>query len=278
MLIRCKYTVAVTIALMTSAVAVGQPCPRVDRDIGQPGASGPVRALVLHDDGSGEALFVGGSFSSIGGISASKIGKFDGEHWSQLGYRFNSWVGTLASYNGDLYAGGNFIVAPGLVPALHIAKWNGSEWSSVGPPGTGFSRLLGGSSVSVNGMAVHNDGSGESLFVGGDFDYVAGIETGGIAKWDGESWSRVGTGMRWDYVVCLAEYDDGSGLELFVCGVSSAKYTFAKWDGADWTPLDAPDGITTSMAGPRRRVRSRNFHWRCLPLHQFWADTFGPYR
>ena len=92
-----RYLLTALVVLPLACTANAQPCPRIVRDIGQPGAGGPVMAFILHDDGSGEALFVGGELNGqIGGISADGVGKFDGERWSSLGFGFNSWVGTLA--------------------------------------------------------------------------------------------------------------------------------------------------------------------------------------
>jgi hypothetical protein len=45
---------------------------------GEPGVNGIVNALVVHDDGSGPALFVGGDFSSACGTAASHVAKWDG--------------------------------------------------------------------------------------------------------------------------------------------------------------------------------------------------------
>ena len=40
-----------------------------------------VRALAVHDDGSGEALYAGGFFSSADGVTVGRIARWDGAAW-----------------------------------------------------------------------------------------------------------------------------------------------------------------------------------------------------
>ena len=44
-----------------------------------------VYALAAHDDGRGEALFVGGGFINVAGQSRPYIARWDGAGWSELG-------------------------------------------------------------------------------------------------------------------------------------------------------------------------------------------------
>jgi hypothetical protein len=76
-------------------------------------------------------LYVGGKFTTAGGVSASNIAKWNGTAWSALGSGItgsntgsNSQVTSMAVYNGELYVGGDFTTAGG-VSANYIAKWNG---------------------------------------------------------------------------------------------------------------------------------------------------------
>ncbi len=54
-----------------------------------------------------------------------------------------------------------------------------------------------------------NSGSGPALYAGGEFTAAGGVSANRIAKWDGESWSALGTGMNW-FVRTLTVFDDGS--------------------------------------------------------------------
>ena len=76
------------------------------------GINGDVFTMTSFDDGSGPALFIGGSFSLAGTVPANNVVKWDGLAWSALGGGFDGQVTAMAVYddgNGPaLYAGGNF--------------------------------------------------------------------------------------------------------------------------------------------------------------------------
>ncbi len=53
-----------------------------------------VRSLAVHDDGSGEKLFVGGDFANLGdgATSVNYIGAYDGAAWSTLPFQSGNGV------------------------------------------------------------------------------------------------------------------------------------------------------------------------------------------
>lgn len=214
---------------------------------GGPDMSSFVYSMTVFDDGSGNgpALYAGGSFTVAGGISASYIAKWDGVTWSPLGEGIDGQgrsVRALTVFDDGkgggpaLYAGGQFTSAGG-ESANNIAKWDGSSWS---PLGSGMNHV-------VWDMTVFDDGSGSGpvLYAGGIFWTAGGVEANRIAKWDGSTWSPVGSGMDWP-VSALAVFDDGSGdgLALYAggqfttAGGATANHV-AKWDGSSWSPLGA---------------------------------------
>jgi len=102
------------------------------------GTNGPVEALAVFDNGSGPALYAGGSFTTAGGAAGNHIAKWNGSSWSALGSGMsgmNSSVWALTVFNDGsgpaLYAGGYFGTAGG-VAANDIAQWNGSSWFALG--------------------------------------------------------------------------------------------------------------------------------------------------
>jgi trimeric autotransporter adhesin len=137
-----------------------------------------------------------------------------------------------------LYLGGDFTQVGG-TRVSHLARWDGIHWSSVG----------GGVDGTVYALFAFDDGSGPALYVGGQFAN-AGRSTpaAGIAKWNGASWSALGSGVSGGgffagtLVGALTSFDDGSGLALYVGGVFDhaggiAANNIAKWNGTSWSPL-----------------------------------------
>src|SRR5439155_26191959 len=125
----------------------------------------PVYAIAV----IGGELYVGGNFTSAGGVNATNIAKWDGNSWSPLSTGVTRSDGTsadvfaLAVSGSDLYAGGRFTMAGGL-DATNIAKWDGHAWSALGP-GVGVAAF-----DRVSALAV----SGSDVYAGGDFSTVGG--------------------------------------------------------------------------------------------------------
>jgi hypothetical protein len=108
-------------------------------------------------------------------------------------------------------------------------------WSATfgGQPGLGASTAF--------ALAAFDDGSGPALVAGGDFTSAGGVSANRIAKWNGASWSALGSGMN-DTVEALAVFDDGSGPALYAGGLfttagGTAANRIAKWNGASWSAL-----------------------------------------
>ena len=236
--------------------AGGNPASRIARWDGASwsplgsGVNSRVDALEVFDDGSGPALYAGGWFTQAGGQAAMNIARWDGASWSPLGSGLGSgmsdWVYALTVFDDGsgpaLYAGGRFNTAGGQT-AWSIARWNGSTWSQLG---SGF----GGSALTaVQALAVFNDGSGPALYAGGIFTTAGGSPANRIARWDGASWSPLGTGMD-DWVYALTVFDDGSGPALYAGGSfrtagGQAANHVARWKGSAWSRLGS--GVSSSV-------------------------------
>ena len=115
------------------------------------GANNTITAVVV--DGAGN-LYAGGTFTTIGGVTANRVAKWNGTIWTPLGNGTNGNVSTLAlDPSGNLYVGGAFTTA-GDVTANRIAMWNGSSWSDLG----------GGMDNTVSTLAFDRSGN---LYAGG---------------------------------------------------------------------------------------------------------------
>ncbi len=230
--------------------AGGRPAPRIARwdgsswsRLGSTGVNDTIAALTVFDDGTSTALYAGGDFSRAGDQTADGIAKWDGSSWSPLGsgVSVNGFlpgpVYALTVFDDGtghaLYVGGGFTRAGGQM-ALSIAKWNGSSWS---PLGSGVS----GAASSVRALTVFDDGTGPALYAGGWFSSAGGQPASSIAKWDGSSWSPLGSGIS-GQVIALTVFDDGTGPALYAGGWFTAAggqpaRNIAKWDGSSWSPL-----------------------------------------
>jgi hypothetical protein len=209
------------------------------------GASSANRVLTIA--GRGSEVFVGGTFTNVGGINVSNIARWNGAAWSNLGLGFDSTVGALATTPSAVYAGGGFtnvIDPPSTITVNHIAMWNGSHWSNLG---SGVNP-----SGSVNAIAT----SGNNVYIGGSFTNAGGVAANRIAVWNGASWASLGTGT--------ANGLDGTVLAIavsnnnvyvggtFVNAGTSAVRGIAKWDGSAWSGLGS--GATGSGAGEVRAL------------------------
>ena len=199
-----------------------------------------VDALGTFDLGQGPRLYVGGLFTTAGGIAASKIAAWDGTSWSALGEGVHGSVSAMAVFNDGsgpaLFTSGTYSLHGSSISS-HLERWNGSTWSVVD----------GEFDERVWALSVFDDGTGPALYAGGGFTHVGSASANGIAKWNGSSWSPLANGISGSLngfppqVFALATYDDGSGSALFVGGLFQRAnglqaHSIAKWNGS-WSTL-----------------------------------------
>jgi len=211
---------------------------------------GDVLALAV----SGGDLYVGGRFVNVAGIpEADHVAKWNGSAWSALGSNgsgygaINGYVYALAVSGNDLYVGGLFERAAGIPGADGIARWNGSAWSALGSNGAenGY--------FHVYAIAV----SGSDVYAGGYFNDLAGIATADyIAKWNGTSWSALGSNGSGDGALKAPVYALAvSGPNLYVGGGfnnaagNPLADRIAKWSGNTWSALGSNGSGNGALSG-----------------------------
>ena len=126
---------------------------------GMPGTDNAVRAVAVDSSGN---VYVGGDFTFIGTVLASRIAKWNGSVWSALGSGLSgNIVRALAVSGTDLYVGGSFSTAGGVM-ASNIAKWNGSVWSALGAGMNGgvYSLAFSGTDLYAGGILLHGGWGG----------------------------------------------------------------------------------------------------------------------
>jgi uncharacterized delta-60 repeat protein len=193
----------------------------------------------------GPTLCVGGDFSTdTASLKASKLAKWNGTSWSTFGTGPSIEVSAVAVSGTDLYVGGYFKYLNG-VYANSVAKWNGSTWSGLGggvtysTPGTQTGR--------VYALTV----SGTDLYVGGFFTEAGGnYGYGGVARWNGTSWSYAGGVSLINYQRVNAIAVIGSDVYIggdFTTTGSVTVNGIAKWNGTAMSALGSGVGGSTPV-------------------------------
>ncbi len=191
---------------------------------------GAVNALAVYDRATpatdpASQLYVGGAFTSAGGVAAQGIARWNGTAWNKLlatndgvsGGAINAMAVFDADGTGplpaELYVGGGFTNASSLplAPVNGITRFNGSTWTPLGiAPNSGVS----GQGARINAMVVFDaDGpegpANATLVVGGSFTNASTlVNVNNIAQWTGTVWQPFGSGTG-----------PGTGNEVFALAV-----------------------------------------------------------
>jgi trimeric autotransporter adhesin len=214
---------------------------------------GPVFEAVAAPNGD---LYIGGNFTSVGGVQANRIARWDGTAWHALGGGIPAGTVYAIAFNGsDMYVGGSFKGA-GDIKATNIARWDGTAWHSLGD----ITRE--GLDSTVLAIAVHNG----NLIVGGNFTYslnsdllnYLALYTPADSTFrpinDG---TRAGTdgGVAALCVVPATGDVYAGGAFTKAGGINAARV--ARWNGTEWSSLGA--GVAAQPGGPTPYVRTLAF-------------------
>jgi len=209
--------------------------------------SGPIisRVNALATLPNGE-LVVAGAITRLGSPPIQKIARWNGTQWLPLGtgvlgagiYEVRSVLVTSA---GDLIAGGTFSYA-GSLPALNVARWDGTAWS---PLGAGLDGVVHVFAEMPNG----------DVLAGGSFRTEANSPITTLARWDGNAWQAIpdapsGSGAQIRSMEWIDDHRLVVGGEFTQAG-STAAHNIAMWDGTNWSALD--EGVDGD-ASPSVRV------------------------
>lgn len=193
----------------------------------------------------GSKLYVGGVLGRVHGIDANNIAVWDtsSSTWSALvgstapNYNgVNGDVNAIVSDGTNLYLGGSFSKLDlNGADARRIAKWDGTNWSTLG---TGFD-----DAVYSLAYRAASGGNPAVLYAGGNFTTADGAAANYLAKWDGTSWTQVGGGL--DGPADALAFDSNGKLYVggrFTNAGGTAANGVVAWDGTTWTTLDDADG------------------------------------
>jgi hypothetical protein len=195
-----------------------------------------IRTIAFAPNGD---VWVGGVFTTMNGVLADSLARWDGTAWSAVGQGVSGRVLAIAfAANGDAVVGGQFLAAGG-TPANNVARWNGTSWSPLGG-GTSHPYPPAGK---VRSLAIAPNGD---VIAGGEFTSAGGAPASLVARWNGASWSAMGTGI--DLVPLTGDPSVASvqhlGGEVFACGnfarAGGRDATgLARWNGTTWAPAVA---------------------------------------
>ncbi|MEX2219239.1 MAG: hypothetical protein WD749_10830 [Phycisphaerales bacterium] len=203
-------------------------------------------SVEVWDDGTGPALYVGGSFTTPG----LRLVKWTGTSWVQVGPGFGTGtVNAMTVFQNQLHIFGTFTTLGDNTPVARGAvRWDGTSFSNLTPSGLGPLSP----SPATSGCMVWNDGlTGESVFVWGSFDTAGSVTVNGLARWDGTAWHSVGGGATQAsgagaWIRSATIFDDGTGPAMWIgsSAPTSSGFThvggipaagIAKWNGTAWS-------------------------------------------
>ncbi|MBS0191730.1 MAG: hypothetical protein JSR52_11310 [Planctomycetes bacterium] len=185
-------------------------------------SSGFVYKLLVTSAGD---LIAAGSFSTIGGVGASNIARWDGTSWTAIGAGTSGEVNCLLELsNSDLAVGGSFTTAGG-VQAKYIAKWNGSTWSAYG---SGFD-------APVHAICERSNGD---LIAAGEFTMSCATSVNRVAKWNSTNWVPLGTGLNAQVNALMEHGGDLYAAGHFLGAGPADMLGISRWTGSGWASLD----------------------------------------
>jgi hypothetical protein len=249
----------------------------------------PVYAFAL--DASGDILYFGGDFTTVGGVTYNRIGQYQistATFSRGVGPTFgvNStvndmvwdsannvlWlVGTFTSAGGSArngvtwYSGGAFDSPAGVTASTGITNL---KCCAIGPDGAfyaagdnGIVRWSGTAWVNI-GATNSNVGQlltyGGRLYASGGFTTIGGVAANRIASWNGVSWAPVGSGAAAGVIYKLAA---GAGGQLHAAGGFwgtiggiTPPDSIATWNGSSWLPFSANPPDTGAHANDNYQV------------------------
>ncbi len=179
-------------------------------------------------------LYVAGEFVSVNNLSVNRIAMWNGTTWSNVGGGVDGSIEKIYSmvvYHGRLYVCGDFTNAgTSNISTRYIARWNGTQWDSVGS----------GMSGTVNDLVV--DTVNDVLYACGAFTQAGSATAYGVASWNDTTWTPVGSGLDTLWATqCLGIFNG----ELYAGGPcitttlqGDTLRNFYKFNGTKWISVD----------------------------------------
>ena len=227
-------------------------------------APGVVNALIYHNN----ALYIAGDFATADGMTVNNIVKWDGSKFAALGQglshpQYNTTVHDITFVNDTLFAvGEDFFDDSG-----NIAYFYGTSWHPFTPvyvysfgdaksiayyhgklyamTGRGYIyeydksqdkwNEIGSSASFPVYSSIYADKN--YLYVIGQFSEVNGVSANNIARWDGTSWSAMGSGFSGPVYDVYTNGNDVYASGKFITSGNDTLWSIARWNGSKWVRL-----------------------------------------
>lgn len=210
---------------------------------------------------AGDKLYVGGLFSSAGGVEAFSLAQWDGSQWRAVGGFRGRWMalgGGPAPWESEYSIsalaedGGTLYVASG----WKFWKWNGVGWTEFGGEIGSDPEEYGHLEWDTTDMLVM-DGK---LHICGFFYAVGGTVVNHAARWNGTGWEPLGSGFAmWPYhprVSCMVARGGkiyAGGFFLWAGG--RLQPYLSCWSDGKWSPIGhGPAGTVKSVLQEAEQV------------------------
>ncbi len=186
-----------------------------------------------------------------GGVWIRNIAQWNENVWDSVPHGVIFTIIDMVEYNGNLVAGGNFVYyVDSVTVGSFLAQWNGTNWSTLGPDTSLFSKGPYRFSSGIFALAVYNG----NLIAGGIVDSVPGTVVNNITYWDGTNWNALGVGLTGKSennnpvsVDALVVYNGN----LYVAGYFDSAggrpaRNIAMWNGTSWSAVGSGCDSTVS--------------------------------
>lgn len=126
-------------------------------------------------------LYTGGSFTVAGPITANRIVIWDPDAnlFSSMGPGFNQEVSTIETWGDSAIFAGRTFTETGIDPVENIARWNGTQWQSLGSG-------MNGETVGSGVLSISMTDDSKELFAGGIFTRAGGKASYAFAQYSSE--------------------------------------------------------------------------------------------
>lgn len=205
------------------------------------GTNNQVKTITAIDPSN---VYVGGWFSTAGGIVVNNIAKWDGSSWSALVSGLNNTVEELYALDAsNIYAGGTFTQSGNGVWGYRVIKWSGTAWTTLGLNNNR------GVNNGVYGVYALNSAN---LYFTGQFRFVGdglSVSAERVAKTNETGgWTALGAGLTGGLGYAIWAIDASNvyvGGDFTSAGGVANTANIAKWNGSTWSALAT--GVNSSV-------------------------------